>query len=342
MQILFELPFVISPLVFAYIETSKTKTIGTDEMNMFFPEGILYQTAKNQKFLQTPEGLQEAMSEDRVLEARAILCDNEHNLWVDLPCGKGMIPRTEGALGIAEGTVRDIALIARVNRPVCFTVTSITTDQNGEPLAFLSRRAVQEKCRRNYISTLLPGDVIDVAITHLEPFGAFCDIGCGLPSFIPIDNISVSRIFHPADRFQVGQHIKAVVKELLPDGKISLTHKELLGTWEENAALFQAGETVSGMIRTVESYGSFVELTPNLAGLAEPKEGIVPGQQAAVFIKNIIPEKMKIKLIIVDAFSAPREQNAPEYYFQGNHMNRWQYSPPGCHKTIVTEFEEYL
>ena len=309
---------------------------------MFFPEGFLYQTAKNQKALQTLAGLQEALQERRVLEARAILCDNQHNLWVDLPCAKGLIPRTEGAIGIEEGTVRDIALIARVNRPVCFVVQEIVTDQNGDPLAILSRKAVQEQCRTAYISTLLPGDVIEVAITHLEPFGAFCDIGCGLPSFIPIDNISVSRIFHPADRFYVGQQVKAVVKELLPDGKISLTHKELLGTWEENAALFEAGETVSGIIRTVESYGSFVELTPNLAGLAEPKEGVNAGQQAAVFIKNIIPEKMKIKLIIVDAFSAPPTPTKPDYYFHGNHMNRWQYSPAGCRKTIVTEFEEYL
>ncbi len=309
---------------------------------MFFPEGFLYQTQKNQKLLQTLEGLHSAMAEGTPLESRAILCDKDHNLWVDLPCAKGLIPRVEGALGIREGAVRDIALIARVNRPVCFTVQSVTIDKNGEPLAILSRRGVQEQCKTHYINTLQPGDVIDAVITHLEPFGAFCDIGCGLPSFIPIDHISVSRISHPADRFFVGQPIKAIVKERLPDGKISLSHKELLGTWEENAALFQPGETVSGLIRTVEPYGSFVELTPNLAGLAEPKEGVTPGQQAAVFIKNIIPEKMKVKLIIVDAFCAPDHPAKPIYFFGGNHMSRWQYSPAGCEKQILTEFDEYL
>ena len=216
-------------------------------MNMFFPEGFLYQTAKNQKALQTLAGLQEALQERRVLEARAILCDNQHNLWVDLPCAKGLIPRTEGAIGIEEGTVRDIALIARVNRPVCFVVQEIVTDQNGDPLDILSRKAVQEQCRTAYISTLLPGDVIEVAITHLEPFGAFCDIGCGLPSFIPIDNISVSRIFHPADRFYVGQQVKAVVKELLPDGKISLTHKELLGTWDKTPLYLKQEKLFQGL-----------------------------------------------------------------------------------------------
>ena len=52
----------------------------------------------------------------------------------------------------------------------------------------------------------------DAKITHLETFGAFCDIGCGNVALLPIDAISVSRISHPKDRFQVGDNIKAIVK----------------------------------------------------------------------------------------------------------------------------------
>lgn len=44
-------------------------------------------------------------------------------------------------------------------------------------------------------------------------------------------------------------------------------------------------------IRSIEGYGIFIELTPNLAGLAEYRENTYPGQQATVYIKNIIPEK---------------------------------------------------
>ena len=126
---------------------------------------------------------------------------------------------------------------------------------------------------KEYVSTLVPGDIVNARITHLETFGAFADIGCGIVSLLPIDMISVSRIDHPRERFSVGMDITAVIKAI-DNGRISLTHKELLGTWEENAALFSPGETVAGIIRSVESYGAFVELTPNLAGLAEIKEGI--------------------------------------------------------------------
>jgi len=305
---------------------------------MFFPEGQLWNTPENQTALSTLEMLHNAIDTHQILESRVTLCDTQHNLWIHLPCCRAMIPRSEGALGIDDGRVRDIALISRVGRSVCFTVQSITTDADGHPLAILSRKAAQQACRDRYLSHLQPGDIIDATITHLEPFGAFCDVGCGISSLIPIDSISVSRIFHPSDRFHVGQLVKAVVRALDEDGKLHLTHKELLGSWLENANQFQVGETVTGIIRTVEHYGSFVELTPNLAGLAEPREGVRPGQQAAVFIKNMIPEKMKVKLIIVDTFDSAEQRQPIRYFFDGLHMDHWQYSPDRCYKQIETDF----
>ena len=121
-----------------------------------------------------------------------------------------------------------------------------------------------------------PGDIIPARVTHLEQFGCFVDVGCGIPSLIPIDAISVSRISHPSDRFKVGQDIKVIIKSL-DNGRIWLSHKELFGTWSENAAMFKTGETVSGIVRSVEDYGIFIELTPNLAGLAEPRHEVSVG-----------------------------------------------------------------
>ena len=73
----------------------------------------------------------------------------------------------------------------------------------------------------------------------MEPFGAFLDIGCGVVSFIGIENISVSRISHPSERFFPGQDIRAAVLSVDRTlERVTLTHRELLGTWEENAAQF--------------------------------------------------------------------------------------------------------
>lgn len=306
-------------------------------MSEYLPEGKLISEQENINIIHSPQLLYEAMCDRKILEAKAFMCDSDHNLIVNLGSMKGIIPREEGALGIREGTVRDIAVISRVNRPVCFIVKGFDTDKYGKKYAVLSREAAQKQCLENYISRLVCGDVVDARITHLENFGAFADIGCGIVALMPIDTISVSRIEHPRERFTVGMDIKAIIKSI-ENGRISLSHKELLGTWEENAANFSPGETVSGVVRSVENYGAFVELSPNLAGLAECKEGVKAGQQASVYIKSIIPEKMKIKLIIIDTFDYKYNPQKPQYYFSESHIDKFIYSPNNCTKRVETVF----
>lgn len=303
-------------------------------MNRYLPEGEL---------ARCPASMSEAeeyIRNGQIAEALCYLCTGEHDLYVDLGFINGRIPRCEGAVGIESGSTRDIALISRVNKPVSFRITGFETDPHGTTAAVLSRRLAQEECIRNYISHFRCGDIIDAKVTHMEQFGAFVDIGCGISSLIPIDLISISRISHPSDRLYLGQNIKAVVKSI-ENGKITLSHKELLGTWQENADNFSIGETVTGIVRSIESYGIFVELKPNLAGLAELKPDIIVGSKVSVYIKAIIPEKMKIKLIIVDTFECTQKERPPEpdYYITSGSLKSWKYSVDGADKQIITVFD---
>ena len=187
-------------------------------------------------------------------------------------------------------------------------------------------------------------------VTHLEPFGAFVDIGCGISSLLSVDCISVSRISHPRDRLACGMHIPVAVKCVQRESaRIYVTLRELLGTWEENAAEFEAGQTVTGVIRSVESYGVFVELAPNLAGLAEVRDAEAEelrgriGQSAAVYIKSIVKERMKIKLVLIDASdNAPATRRPLRFYVDPDttpHMSYWRYSPADCRKTVEMRFD---
>ena len=306
-------------------------------MTEYLPEGKRITTPSNAGYLSSPQGVREAMERGVILEARATICDNEHNLTVDLGCMKGFIPREEGAVGIREGTVRDIAVISRVGRAVSFLVDDIVTDVSGRELAILSRRRAQQRCISEYVNTLCAGDIIPARVTHLEPFGAFCDIGCGVVALMPIDTISISRIEHPDERFTPGMDIRAVIKSRVGT-RITLSHKELLGTWEENVRAFEVGETVAGVVRSVENYGAFVELMPNLAGLAELRDDLRVGMSASVYIKSIIPSRMKIKLIVIDVFPDQPAVTKPRYFLTKGHIDRFVYSPAGCDKHIETDF----
>lgn len=300
--------------------------------SLFLPEGKLLNTIENRMACGSVEGLQSAMREGRILEGVVRLCDADHNLEVDLGSCVGTIPRTEAALGILEGSAREIAILSRVGKPVCFQVQSLDLS-GGVPHPRLSRRAVQRRALDWMLDHLCPGSVIPAVVSHLEPFGAFVDIGCGVNSMIGIENISVSRISHPDERFSVGQGIWAAVLDLDREKeRIYLTHKELLGTWEENAARFQPGMTVPGIVRGVKDYGVFVELTPNLSGLAERREGLQEGDAVSVYIKAILPERMKIKLLAIDRLPKTEGTLPLTYFLREGPIKKWRYAPPGCVK----------
>ena len=316
--------------------------------NAYMPEGSLLYTAENLLATSSITSLEKAMLQGKILEGVATMCDSSLSLHVDLGGGiKGIIPKNECVLSLNGEEIKDIAIITRVGKPVCFKVLAI--EQNGSSYrAILSRRLAQAECRSYYLSSLLPGDIIPATVTHLESFGAFVDIGCGIVSLLSIDCISVSRISHPSDRLTPGMKIDVVIKSNdTVSGRIYVSQKELLGTWRENAECFSVGQTVTGIVRSVESYGIFVELSPNLAGLAEPKDdnpnlkSIKAGQSAAVFIKSIIPERMKIKLVLIDAYQTPKESQPIKYYIDTSTVSRidyWKYSPDECPKVIETVF----
>lgn len=149
---------------------------------------------------------------------------------------------------------------------------------------------------------LKSGQIVNGVVTGIKPYGAFVQMENGAVGLIHIEDISVARIKSPFERLNIGQNIKVVVKYIDSEQKrVTLSYKEILGTWEENAKNFQVGSTVVGKVRETEKgkNGIFIELTPNLVGLAEYKDGIEYGQEVDVYIKNIIPEKKKVKLIIV-------------------------------------------
>ena len=309
-------------------------------MNKYLPEGMLLREHTNIEHISSLKGLERALEAGIILESPAVLCDHAYNLHVSLGERiKGIIPRDEVEYNPKE-QIKDIAILTRVGKPVCFKVRGFER-KDGETIALLSRREAQRECTENYIAGLVPGDILPSKITHLENFGAFVDVGCGIISLLSIDSISVSRISHPKERLRVGEFVYTVVKEIDERGRIYVSQRELLGSWMENASLFSEGETVRGIIRSVEDYGIFVELTPNLAGLAEYRADVFVGQSAAVYIKSIIPEKMKIKLIIISVHNGDEELSPTEYFIdtkEVTHINSWVYSPPVSKKTIETIF----
>ena len=190
-----------------------------------------------------------------------------------------------------------IYVYGKVNKIVQFKVKDIKT----QDIAILSRKAVGQEALTWVKEELQQGMIVYGIVKNIRPYGVFIEIGGGITGLL-IEDISIARIKTPEERFKIGQKIKVMIKYIdKSKQRVLLTYKELLGTWEENIKEFIEGDTVEGIVRETEKQnnGIFVELKPNLVGLADYKENMQYGQVVKVNIRKIIPEKKKVKLVFI-------------------------------------------
>ena len=157
------------------------------------------------------------------------------------------------------------------------------------------------------VSKLIPieninkGEIVKGTVRNIQPYGAFIRTDDGVDGLLYIEDISVARIKTPAERLKVGQKIDVVIKDIdKQENRVYFSYKEMLGTWEDNIKDIQEKTIVQGTVRETEKNrrGIFIEIKPNLIGMAEYKEGLQYGQKVDVYVKKIVKEKKKIKLII--------------------------------------------
>lgn len=261
---------------------------------------ILPEGWDNSELLYNMEQITDAWQNGKVIQAKVLKCDSNYNLHVNLGNDiQAIIPREEiEAVNIDNvGLPRPNICINKVNKYVQFKVKNIINDK-----VILSRKSVGNEVIKWINNDLQQGDVIKGIVKNIRPYGVFVELGGGIVGLLHIEDISVARIKNPEERFYVGQKIDVMIKSIDRNLKrVILTYKELLGTWEENIKKYHEGETVTGIVRDAEKSknGIFIELKPNLVGLAEYKDNLVYGEIVNVYIKKIISDKKKIKLVIV-------------------------------------------
>ena len=265
------------------------------EYQKFIPEG--WEETKDEM---SKSFIQDAFNSGKTLQGYVNKCDSNYNLHLNLGNNiNGIIPRNE-----LEGiNVDDFGFCStnicknKVNQFVQFKIKEIYDDNN----VLLSRKSVQKEAFE-WASSLQPGMVVNGIVKNMRKFGVFVEIGGGVVGLLHVEDISVSRIKSPEERFFNGQKINVMIKSIDKDNnKIVLSYKELLGNWDENVKEYTEKTVVEGIVKETDKFknGIFIELKPNLVGLAEYKEGVEYGQKVNVYIKKIIKERKKIKLLII-------------------------------------------
>lgn len=240
-----------------------------------------------------------AYQNGKILQGYVNSCDSNYNLHINLGNNiEGILPRNElENINIDEyGYCNPNICKNKVNNYIQFKVKDI-----GDKI-ILSRKSVQDEVLDWVKNELEPGKVVNGIVKNIRKFGVFVEIGGGVVGLLHIEDISISRIKSPEERFTIGQKINVMIKSVDKESnRIILSYKELLGDWEENIKGYEEKTVVEGTIKEPDKFknGIFIELKPNLVGLAEYKEGFSYGQKVKVYIKKIIKDKKKIKLLIV-------------------------------------------
>lgn len=151
-------------------------------------------------------------------------------------------------------------------------------------------------------------------------------------SLLSIEHISISRINHSRDRFQEGQHIFVAIGSQDPVlGRINLTHKTAGHLAGDRPRISPWGKPWWAWCAASRITGCSLELSPNLSGLAEYREDLRPGDRVSVYIKAIVPERQKVKLIVIRTL--PQDVPLPplHYYKTSGSVQGWHYTrTPAC------------
>ena len=141
--------------------------------------------------------------------------------FIDLGGVDGLVHVSE----LSWGRIKSPADVLSVGQVVNVYVLSVDEEKKKISLGY---RKAEDNPWNNIDAKYKVGDVVEVKIERIVPFGAFAQIELGLEGLIHISQISHKRIGNPSEVLKVGQYVNAKIMEIDAEKKkIELSMKEL-------------------------------------------------------------------------------------------------------------------
>jgi len=130
-----------------------------------------------------------------------------------------------------------------------------------------------EEQKKEIISQLEKGQVLEGIVKNITTYGVFIDLG-GVDGLIHITDLSWNRINHPSEILELDQKINVVILDFDDDkSRIQLGVKQLSPhPWEALNAELKEGDKVNGKVSVLADYGAFIEVVDGVEGLVHVSE----------------------------------------------------------------------
>ena len=245
----------VGDVVEVYIESQEDK------------KGQLILSHKQARMTRAWDRINEALETQEIVKGY-VKCRTKGGMIVDIFGIEAFLPGSQ----IDVKPIRDYDVF--VNKTMEFKVIKINHEFKN---VLVSHKALieaeLENQKREIISKLQKGQILEGIVKNITSYGVFIDLG-GIDGLIHITDLSWGRVSHPEEIVSLDEKINVVILDFDEDKKrIALGLKQLSAhPCDALDPNLQVGDKIKGKVVVMADYGAFVEIAPGVEGLIHVSE----------------------------------------------------------------------
>lgn len=290
-------------------------------------KGQLLLSHKKARALRSWDRVNQALENDEVITGY-IKCRTKGGMIVDVFGIEAFLPGSQ----IDVKPIRDYD--AFVGKTMEFKVVKINHEFKNVVVSHKALiEAELEQQKKEIISKLEKGQVLEGTVKNITSYGVFIDLG-GVDGLIHITDLSWGRVNHPEEIVQLDQKLNVVILDF-DDAKkrIALGLKQLTPhPWDSLDPNLKVGDKVKGKVVVMADYGAFIEIAPGVEGLIHvsemswsqhlrsAQEFLKVGDEVEAVILTLDREERKMSLGIKQLKPDPWEKIEEKYPVGSKHV----------------------
>ena len=230
-------------------------------------KGQLILSHKKARAARSWERVNEALEKDEIIKGY-VKCRTKGGMIVDIFGIEAFLPGSQ----IDVKPIRDYDVF--VGKTMEFKIVKINQDFKNVVVSHKALiEAELEQQKKEIISKLEKGQVLEGTVKNITTYGVFIDLG-GVDGLIHITDLSWGRVSHPEEIVQLDEKINVVILDFDDEKKrIALGLKQLTPhPWDALDPSLKVGDKVSGKVVVMADYGAFVEVATGVEGLIHVSE----------------------------------------------------------------------
>jgi small subunit ribosomal protein S1 len=230
-------------------------------------KGQMILSHKKARAVRSWDRVNDALDKDEIIKGY-IKCRTKGGMIVDVFGIEAFLPGSQ----IDVKPIRDYDMY--VGKNMEFKVVKINQEFRNVVVSHKALiEAELEQQKKEIISKLEKGQVLEGTVKNVTSYGVFIDLG-GVDGLIHITDLSWGRISHPNEIVELDQKLNVVILDFDDDKKrIALGLKQLTPhPWDNLDTELKVGDSVKGKVVVMADYGAFVEIAPGVEGLIHVSE----------------------------------------------------------------------